>query len=799
VALQMLALYRSGRQADALTAFHAARGRFVEELGIEPSQQLRELHEDILKHADELSPPAGAASASTLETRPSLAAPRTFSERRFPVPPNRTIGREHELGALAERLRAGSVRLVTLTGPGGVGKTRLALEAARAVQADFADGAYFVSLAALQRPEEVPAALVDALAIAPLTGESPGEAVERFLAAKHVLLVADNFEHLLPAARLIAGLLGACPALTVLATSREPLTLHAEERHPVPPLALPPGTTEDVQALTTVDSVVLFCERARAHDPGFDLADGNTAAVAEICRRVDGLPLAIELAAARCGLLSAGEIAERLDQALGALGAGARDAPPRQQTLRATIDWSHDLLGDAEKARFARFAVFAGGATVEAAETITAAGLDVLDGLVAKSLLVRRQHAHAPTRLVMLETVRAYAAERFAAVGSEQAIRERHHRYFLALAERHRSDQALMGAARSEHAARLDAEIDNLHTSLAWAVRQPDAHAALAMCVAVGQYWWMRHRYDDAVNWIDQALSMPNADAYPALRARALGSKAMALWPLGRGAEQSAALAEAEAIARALADPLILSIILELRSGLGDAGCADLHVVATIADEALSLATAAGDEWAIAMAAFAQARATSTVAELRERVDRAAALLDEAGNVYFLAMLLAGSVYSALCLGSDRDATEFVERATPLTRALDDPYVSTLLRANSGITALLNGDTDAAQHAFREELRLSRVVVPRFASEALRGLAAVAAVRNDADRAARLAGAAAAYRDNGPQDEVEARLDAAFLQPARRRAGADAWDAAARDGGTLSFDAAITYALQEPR
>jgi hypothetical protein len=554
----------------------------------------------------------------------------------------------------------------------------------------------------------------------------------------------------------------------------------------------------DVQALATVDAVVLFCERARAHDPDFDLSDGNAAAVAEICQRVDGLPLAIELAAARCGLLSAGEIAERLDQALGALTAGARDAPPRQQTLRATIDWSHDLLGDAEKACFARFAVFAGGATVEAAETITGAGLDTLDGLVAKSLLVRRQHAHAPTRLVMLETVRAYAAERFAAAGGEQAIRERHYRYFLALAQRHGSDQALMGVARREHAARLDTEIDNLHASLAWALRQPDAHAALAMCVAVGQYWWMRNRYDDAVNWIDQALSMPNAHAYPALRARALGSKALALWPLGRGAELSAALAEAEAIARALPDPLILSTTLELRSALGGAGCADLDVAATIADEALSLATAADDDWAIAMAAFARARATSTVAELRERVDRAAALLDEAGNVYFLAMLLAGSAYAALCAGSDRDAKELAERATPLTRALDDPYVSTLLRANSGIIALLNGDTDAAQQAFCEELGHSRVVAPRFASEALNGLAAVAAVRNDTARAARLAGAAAAYRDHGPQDEVEARLDATFIQPARSRTAADAWDAAARDGGTLSLEDAITYALREP-
>jgi predicted ATPase/DNA-binding SARP family transcriptional activator len=800
VELQMLALYRSGRQADALAAFHAARARFVDELGIEPSQQLRELHEDILKHADELSPPARAASAPTLEARPPPAALRTFGERRLPVPPNRTIGREHALGALAERLRAGSVRLVTLTGPGGVGKTRLALEAARAVQADFADGACFVSLAAVQRPEEVPAALVDSLAISPLTGESAGAAVERFLAAKHLLLLADNFEHLLPAARFIGGLLGACPALTVLATSREPLTLHAEERYPVSPLALPAlGTPEDAEALAGVDAVVLFCERARAHDPSFELGDANAASVAEICRRVDGLPLAIELAAARCALLSAAEIAERLDQALGALGAGARDAPARQQTLRATIDWSHDLLGDAEKACFARFAVFAGGATVEAAETITAAVLETLDGLVAKSLLVRRQHAHAATRLVMLETVRAYAAERFAAAGGEQAVRERHYRFFLALAQRHGSDRALLGAGRREHLARLDAEIDNLHAALAWAVHQPDAQPALAMCAALGQYWWMRDRYADAMEWIDRALRMPGADAHPALRVRALCGKGLALWPLGREAELSAVMAEAEAVGRALGDPLILSRTLQLRARYAAfAGAFD--VGAAIADEASELATAAEDDWAIAMAAYATAMAASTIVEMRERAARAAALLDEVGNVYHLAMLLAASVYGELCLGSDRDAKELVDRATPLACALDDPQLWANLHGNSGLTALLTGETDAAQHAFCEQLGLCReLVAPRFAGEGLRGLAAVAAVRNDSDRAARLAGAAAAHRGCAPQDEVDARLDATFIQPARRRQGADAWDAAARDGGTLSLEDAITYALQQPR
>jgi tetratricopeptide (TPR) repeat protein len=400
----------------------------------------------------------------------------------------------------------------------------------------------------------------------------------------------------------------------------------------------------------------------------------------------------------------------------------------------------------------------------------------------------------------MLETIRAYAAERFAPTADGEAVRERHYRFFLALAQRHGSDRALMGADRQEHLSRLDVETDNLQAALAWALDQPSAGQALAMCVALGQYWWMRNRYDDAVNWIDLALSMPGADTHLALRVRVLCSKALALFPQGRNPEQSAALAEAESIALALGDPLILSQTLELRSALGGAAGGDLDVAAAIADEALDFATATEDDWAIAMAVFAKAKTAPTIAELRERVDRAAALLDQAGNMFFLAALLSGSAYVALCMGSDRDAKELVDRATPLTRALDDPYLSGLMHGNAGMAALLTGDTNAAHHAFREELVLSRdIVSPRSASEGLKGLAAVAAVRNDAQRAARLAGAAATQRDDAPQDEVEARLDAAFIQPARTRHGTEPWDAAARDGSTLSLEDAIAYALQEPR
>src|SRR3954454_14845933 len=368
---------------------------------------------------------------------PPLASlsPASGGANGLPQSPNRTIGRADDVRAIADRVRVDGVRLLTLTGPGGVGKTRLAVETARAVKADFADGAYFVSLAALQRPADVPAAVVKTIAIVVLSGESADEAAERFLVAKHLLLVIDNFEHVLAAAPFIGRLLDASPALTVLATSREPLSLRAEERYPVSPLALPaPATREDTDALAGVDAVALFCARARARDPTLDLDDANSPAVAEICRRVDGLPLAIELAAARCGMLAPDEIAQRLDDALGATGVGARDAPARQQTLRATIDWSHELLTDVEKRCFARFAVFAGGATVEAAETITASGLDTLDGLVTKSLLTRRQHAPVPTRWGLPETIRTYAGERLASAADVDAVRESHYRYYLALA-----------------------------------------------------------------------------------------------------------------------------------------------------------------------------------------------------------------------------------------------------------------------------------------------------------------------------------------------------------------------------
>ena len=763
----MLALYRCDRQVEALEVFRHGRERLVEELGLQPSPALRRLEQAILTHSGELA---------------SSAAPGASGARRLPVPPNRTIAREHELAALGKRLRTHAVRLVTLTGPGGVGKTRLALEAARAVEADFPDGAHFVSLAALQRPAEVAAAIVKTLSVIVLAEESPEQAVERFLAAKHLLLVADNFEHVLDAAPFIGGLLGACPALMVLVTSREPLALQAEERYPV-------------DGLAGADAVTLFCERARAHGSGFVLGDDDMAAVGAICRRVDGLPLAIELAAARCAVLSPSEIAERLEAALTAPGGGVRDAPARQQTLRATIDWSHALLSEEERRCFAGFSVFASGATVEAAEAITGAGLEMLTRLVAKSLVVHDRRRHSPTRLWMLDTIRSYAAEHLAAAATADAVRERHYRYYLGLAQSHGDDRALWGRGGQEHLATLDADIDNLHAALAWTVAEADAERALEMVAALGRYWLMRDRYSDAIAWIDQALELPGAGDHPALRVSALRTKDSCLWAIGRRAEQPTGVAMVEAIARRLGDPAILSQALQLRVmheiNLEQLDVADAHAV-----EALYWAKAAGNEWEIAEASRGQAIAASNLADLRERVDRAAALLDDVGNIHQLAHLLTSAAYAALCLGSERDATDFAARATPIVRELESRFVRMLNSGNLGLAALLRGEADTASRAFREELTLCREMVVRSGLfEGLRGLAAVAVVEGDAERAATLIGAAGAHRYNLPEDAVEARLDEEFFEPARTRNAAGPWNDAAHEGSLLSVEDAIAYAL----
>jgi predicted ATPase/DNA-binding SARP family transcriptional activator len=429
----MLALYRCGRQADALEVYQRARMHLVRELGLEPGPALNQLQGAILEHSPSLGPRQAALPSGGRGVAAAAGADR------LPLLPSATIGRDVEIRAVADRVRSDAVRLLTLVGPGGVGKTRLALEAAHLAQADFRDGACLVEMAAISEPREVAPAIARAIGAPPQRGERAEASLLRFLRDRRLFLVVDNFEHVVDAAPLVAELLAACSQLTILLTSREPTRLAAERLFPVRPLAVPDAASSpfDVERF---GAIAMFCDRARARDPDFALDDSNAQDVSEVCRRLDGLPLALELAAARIGSLAPAELAERLDGALSVLVSGARDAPERQRTLRATIDWSYGLLSHDERAAFAHMAVFANGATMATAEHVTGTSLNTLDALVAKQMLVRRNQ-----RVIMLETVREFAFEK---LGADHDADETYRRLAAWVSELRPRGNAPSGASR---------------------------------------------------------------------------------------------------------------------------------------------------------------------------------------------------------------------------------------------------------------------------------------------------------------------------------------------------------------
>ena len=430
----MLALYRSGRQADALAAYQDFRRLLADDLGLDPSPDLRELERQILRHDGALLAPASPGApeppSGARGDFPTQAAERT----NLPTPPTPLIGREQELQEAGRLLRAH--RIVTLTGPGGSGKTRLALQLAADAVMDFPDGVVWVPLQALSDPELV----VPTIARAVGTGESLVEDG----ADRRLLLVLDNFEQLLGAASRVGNLAAQLPQLKLLVTSREPLHLAAEYEYPVAPLR-------------EQEAVALFIERASAAKPDFT----DDGAVEEICLRLDCLPLALELAAARVKALSASELLKRLDRRLPILTGGSRDAPERQRTLRATIAWSYELLAQDEQRAFARLAVFTGGCTLEAAEQACHVGLDTVAALIDKSLLRREGD-----RYLMLETIGEYALERLEESGELDEFRQRHADYYL---EQARSVELLIRSPQAAGAIdRLEPEHDNLRAALEW-------------------------------------------------------------------------------------------------------------------------------------------------------------------------------------------------------------------------------------------------------------------------------------------------------------------------------------------
>ncbi len=514
---------------------------------------------------------------------------------RFPYPssnvpdePNRFIGREREIAEISELLQRQEIRLLTMTGSGGTGKTRLAIKVCARLQDDFPDGIIFVPLASVSDAALVPAAIAQDVGCKPENGRDLLTALTEQLAARAMVLVLDNFEHVLDAASVVATLLDACRSLHVLVTSRRLLHLRREHQYAVLPLAMPDAAIPpEVDALARYDAIALFQERARAVQASFAITPENARAVVEICARLDGLPLAIELAAARINLFSPAALASRLSRSLTVLTGGPSDVPIRQQTLRATVGWSYALLAPGEQDIFARLSVFAGGCTLEAAEAVCGAG-DVARGIAAlvDQSLLRREGGDEP-RFTMLETIRQYAAEKLVERGSEDELREAHARYFLALVEQ--AEPGLKGPLQIDWVERLEADHDNLRAVLAWSL-QCCPEVGLRLAIAIVRFWEMGNYWTEAQQWFQRLLPF-RRHVSPAIGARAVlaGNRVVFF-----SARSEGLLREAVSTFRTLGDPRGAAL------ALGElANCVaydDRHDEALIlGEEGLELAREVGD------------------------------------------------------------------------------------------------------------------------------------------------------------------------------------------------------------
>jgi predicted ATPase/DNA-binding SARP family transcriptional activator len=704
----MLALYRSGRAGEALEAYRQTHRLLVDELGIEPGEELRDLERAILRSDSTLNLPSVRRS-------------------NLPMQPTPLVGRKREVAEILVLLR--EKRLLTLAGPGGVGKTRLAQQAASELAEEFRDGVWFVSLAALRDPKLVLPTVAQTLNV------SESQTLEHYLREKQLLLVLDNFEQLLEAAPELAELLGQAPNLKLLVTSRELLHLAGEQGYPVPPLTDP-------------EAERLFLERAQATRPSFRPNEH----VPAICRRLDNLPLALELAAARVTVLSPQALLARLEQRLPLLTGGPLDAPERQRTLRATTLWSYELLIPEEQRLFAELAVFVGGCTLEAAEEVVGADLDRLQSLVEKSLLHQ-----IGGRFLMLETIRELGLELLDQAGNVQDLRRRHASFFAELLRSSEDPHGRMTLAGRPFRERVAPDVDNVRTAVEWALAGDDVEQALELIYASDALGTLSVR--ELANWYDRALERADSIG-EATAAEAYRDAAFIKVLLGELVGAHELCERSVALSRKLDDP----------AGEGNA----LRMLGTI--------SALAGRTAEARACFDLALAT---AEEHGLDDLHYSVLHELGEFE--------------CeLGNAARAAQLLTESIELARAAGNDLAASLALGGLGDLLLDQGELDSAEERYAEGLTLDGELAFDFGvMHALGGLAATAAKRGDVERAGRLWGAALA---------IERELEIPFGVRERARykraltsVAGPSFDAAIADGEGADLDAVVEDALRAHR